>query len=923
NRVTGSDFFPGSYTVNIHPAPLEQLDLVARGSGSLAPFDTFNPDQVTVAIPVPQIWYEPDLLKAAKIDPGFQRTVDQFTHEREIWLKRRLDVRAARAALEPAITGKPVVYAEPDPDAVEDEQAAADPIDPAVEAFRQPEATYGTSGSGALKVNDLEDLTKKLASFPGVSTELPQLEKAGAGLAQFVTDLQAKADHANDLIDTGFIHVQTDIYRVRQRMLGNVAASRLAVSPALAEIASGTTGLATEEKIESYLESLKPKLTPTGGGGGGSVPPPHEPGGHPVEHRPVVVHPPAGPRRFAVMPRAFVAGAVRPQARFLIQARGIEAPPRMTPVHAAHNIANRGAPQFFAAAEAARSHAEIIRQQRPIVGASYDVRNASVAERLRDPSSMEVKLSTIASKVRVITNFKGGGGAPNIAAGDIEIPGFLEGNNEVRKPLSAVDDQVLGEILAGQHDPIPDNPGEAQIFAAGVRAIEHTIEILRLMEQRVQIYLQAVELCHDAIGQISPRAAAAAARLEVIEAELAKARHDTSVAKALTAEEQARIDKLNARRAQIINQQVQFVAYYRPRTVAARIAMPYRWLDPGITAASVPACMARHIAAPDELREYVNLLREAPITWFRYVPPLLSKVDRLDTLHRLILNAKYRANFKLFEAPETQARIRIGPLAPHIAKVHEAQRQVVTTRRLNTAQVDMTILSGATWKESLAHAHQLISIGDLADLGQHHPEVPRAAASAIEDIFRVAAALYSDFCSAPPAVRLNWTERLIQLGTAVNLANLASLPDWAAVSGLERREMQALADWLFGRINPAEAEAVAHMNDLVRVCILLASHAPVTDIIAGSVIQPTSITAGAHVAVSADLARVHAGMHVLIYQANHPVARGVVEDLADGIAKARVLAVTSTHLTLAANTKAHFATPEAFSRHPLTASLKV
>src|SRR6185369_7248134 len=69
SRVAGTSLFPGSYTINAVPAPLEQLDVIARASASLAAFDTFAPDQVTVIVPVPQIWYEPDLLRVLAIDP--------------------------------------------------------------------------------------------------------------------------------------------------------------------------------------------------------------------------------------------------------------------------------------------------------------------------------------------------------------------------------------------------------------------------------------------------------------------------------------------------------------------------------------------------------------------------------------------------------------------------------------------------------------------------------------------------------------------------------------------------------------------------------------------------------------------------------------------------------------------------------------
>ena len=64
-----------------------------------------------------------------------------------------------------------------------------------------------------------------------------------------------------------------------------------------------------------------------------------------------------------------------------------------------------------------------------------------------------------------------------------------------------------------------------------------------------------------------------------------------------------------------------------------------------------------------------------------------------------------------------------------------------------------------------------------------------------------------------------------------------------------------------------------------------------------------------------------AGESPALAQGANAVARGVVENLADGVATARVLTAASPSLTLARSTKAHFASPDAFARHPLTASL--
>jgi hypothetical protein len=51
------------------------------------------------------------------------------------------------------------------------------------------------------------------------------------------------------------------------------------------------------------------------------------------------------------------------------------------------------------------------------------------------------------------------------------------------------------------------------------------------------------------------------------------------------------------------------------------------------------------------------------------------------------------------------------------------------------------------------------------------------------------------------------------------------------------------------------------------------------------------------------------------------VARGVVEDLSDGVATARILTAPSAGATLGAGAKVHFAAPDAFDRNPLTAGI--
>ena len=138
---------------------------------------------------------------------------------------------------------------------------------------------------------------------------------------------------------------------------------------------------------------------------------------------------------------------------------------------------------------------------------------------------------------------------------------------------------------------------------------------------------------------------------------------------------------------------------------------------------------------------------------------------------------------------------------------------------------------------------------------------------------------------------------------------------------LERKEMQAIVDWLFSRIQRDQPDAVSHMNDLVRVAILLASHAPVSDIIAGDVIRDTTVKPGSRVDLSADLSRVRLGMHVLVYQQNTPVARAVVEDLSAGVATARMLTASAPSSRSHGGRRSSTPPPTPSSGNPLTAAL--
>ncbi|MGA3345105.1 MAG: hypothetical protein ABSC76_09585 [Terracidiphilus sp.] len=78
------------------------------------------------------------------------------------------------------------------------------------------------------------------------------------GLQTLITSLNARISQANDLLDTAFLTVQTDIYRYRQNILGATAATTLATSPVLANIATGETASATADNLQTYIGTLVP-----------------------------------------------------------------------------------------------------------------------------------------------------------------------------------------------------------------------------------------------------------------------------------------------------------------------------------------------------------------------------------------------------------------------------------------------------------------------------------------------------------------------------------------------------------------------------------------------------------------------------------------------------------------------------------------
>ena len=201
----------------------------------------------------------------------------------------------------------------------------------------------------------------------------------------------------------------------------------------------------------------------------------------------------------------------------------------------------------------------------------------------------------------------------------------------------------------------------------------------------------------------------------------------------------------------------------------------------------------------------------------------------------------------------------------------------------------------------------MVSLGDLID-GEHgRGEVARRAAVAYDQMAHVTACLHAEFSAVLPAIRLEWAERLSQFDAAPRLRDLSVLPRWPQVEYIDRRKMQAFVDWLFDQLDAKEPRAQDLMNDIVRMCLLLAADAPIGRILAGRLPRPTVARPGVRIPLTAfDAGRLRVGMQALIYSGSQVLVRAVVEDIGSEIS-ARVIQTATTEVNLGVDARVQFA----------------
>lgn len=1114
-------FFPDTYTCTVAPIPQEQLELMLRDSAALAPYDLSQADQVQIWLPVPQAWYESDLLEVERVDALFEQRIGEFLLCRAEGLVRRALLRDCAKAIGKAISGEPADFPQRDPQALPDEDRLPfrshrvlqsprldsaqertrfafrqegesfivraedaltlhvwiDPVDPpsgfeirfqdvedGENAFSlrfawgapiriDPEGTsrsmgevpaggewvrlslpvlgtrqesitlqgmavlveggwlafghvgtrgaeteaenvwlgstlpegarasvspegswcwvptevfaslphllnleaieeesYGTSSVSNLsgdtrEVTALAELRarlidetpidrdavsvetwpsrfvipdnlksrlsynkkSKLLSIKGVMSKaernellsllpaqseddqralraaIEDLHKRSQdnttihlletkGLLALIRFLEEKVAEADDKLDFGFLTVRTDMYRLRQHVLAQADASRLSISPTLAEIAKRESAAATENDLSAYFEAaqrqliqplseeVKMELKTTLSG---------------VLARDAALKEAVAQGLAAVegpAPGSLTGGgppASRSGQQAGISSAAAQALGGATPIGATTGpILNPLQP----------SQADVLGQA-PIIGRVPDT--VSVAERLQQPAAIETLDYSLKGRKTIVDNL-----AQISLFKDLPVPGSLKhltfGQIQAKGGLEFDED----EDEDGDEDDGDDAKAEIFYFSRAVRALDRAVAALRLGEGRTHQYRETIHLCRTTLAKLIVQRTRLNQRLRVVDTELAEARHDVAVGRALLAVEEDRVERINQRRDQILAEHVTYLAYQRPRTADLLEPPPWRSLDPGLMADPVPPCLSDDHPVPKELQAMTNLLREAPLEWFAGLG--LERVDAIESLVALMSNARRQVSLAL--EPPHAITTGTTPIASTIQQIYAQNHQQLQQKRLQIEQVDLQAFAAQSWQESRRQAQQVLSLADLLTAGHLQASLSNDSTERLRTLTRVAACLLARFEAVAPALRLEWAERLSQFDEPVSLRTLTNLPRWGAIAYSDRRELQTLVDWLFQQFHPERADAIAYVNDLVRLCLLLASHAPVHRIITGRVLRPVTVSPGEWVQIGIDPAEVRIGMPVLVTSdADAVVAQGIVVDLSGMVA--------STHIT--------------------------
>ncbi|HWK88462.1 MAG TPA: PA14 domain-containing protein, partial [Longimicrobium sp.] len=271
------------------------------------------------------------------------------------------------------------------------------------------------------------------------------------GLGPFVQMLDAKVKQSDDYVDFSFVRVQSDMYRLRQLMMGTTAATRLATSPAVAGIVRQTdSALDVRTKLVDYLKFARAR------GGAGVIAHAQAAAGGAITNTQALgissgslvanVYEPLGfePMMKATAAPTHLASAVTqwqasaqatqwqaaPPPRTSAPPPGVAsggaaapAPSASVPLSATWAkpaLSTRIAPSYLGSRVGTALSSVLLKA--PILGESYDFRTVTVAERAISPAANEAKSFSVLTRYEVLSGLA----RLDLPLDDLVLPGFAK-----------------------------------------------------------------------------------------------------------------------------------------------------------------------------------------------------------------------------------------------------------------------------------------------------------------------------------------------------------------------------------------------------------------------------------------------------------------------------------------------------------------
>jgi hypothetical protein len=914
-------FFPANHSLTVRPVVLEQLDALLEPVASFSPIAMDASERLEVLLPVPQVFFDKDLLVAELIDPVFTNSLAEAIARRANALGYRALLRDRLNKGERALSGQERSFATNDPNQA-DPNEAINP-NPPVDPQNSPVDLDQLSNNAQV---ELEKSLLRLLKDPN-QAKTHSAVYLKLGLVPAAEHLEALADRGDDIINSGFLRAQADMYRLRQLLTSGTSMSRLAISPALVGIADAVSSTGREEAINKVLTELKANkdsstilkrtirstravtiadfqisiqdldraMDVTGDEF------------HADQDQPnVMTADSVSALRAAARSRAGTTPFPKPNFRedVVVRKDNIFTSPKK-------DFTERLPSERIPPPVRAEPERDVVTTE-PVVG-RQDIRATGTLNRLNLAKGPEARDFALSTKFTIINSLKNtieeqsnpellklsmvfggvlipGLGVRNGANWVFEKVGAADANlRRQNLLLSALDNAAITNILQEPDD--ANLTDEAGHFSASVDLIEHAIAALRGAEFFTESLRTVASVCRKHAMILDQALDQYERRLAVIEDTLGEARQDTSFVRALLAEEQQRVELINQRRARVLAEQVPFLAFRRPPSANTFRSPTTRTLNPEPAAPAVPVCLSQDLNPPEELQSFVDLLRESPVRWFPKIAAALNRMDRRPQFEQLLLVAqsRYTAQSSVIYRETEFLKVTRGRFEAPLFGLLSAQRNRTLKQRQPLGFTQSNSLAGMAWTEAQRFTRDVVSIGDLIEGSR--PEVGRIASLELDRISRVSACLVNKFAEVRPEIRLDWALRFSQFDEQITLRTLSMLPRWEEIDYLDRLDLQSYADWLYAQIDSDSEEAIETIGNIVQAALLLASHAPVNRLLQGMIDEARDVEVGQAASAIFDavhLPQLRRGLLLHVMQNDTVVAHAVVDDLLDVRAQIRI-----------------------------------